>query len=302
VDIVVRGTRLHYVEGGDGFPVILLHGNGLTHAAWRHFFPQAAKHYRTIAYDLRAMGGSEAPGRRGVVFTNEDHARDLEAFLDALGIERAALVGHAFGAMVAMRTAIDHPERVRALVIVDTAAKMEGRTLASLPGWAETVERDGMLPLVEETMDRWFIPRVHRDHPDTIRFYADMVAANPPMGYAANCRGIPQYDIGSEIGSIRAPALVIGGSDDRSVSLPSKEALARGIPGARMVVVPDASHTVPEEQPETFNRVALSFLAEHIPQRVEGPGRGGRRTRRINVDGGGAADVIARSKTSTVEE
>jgi 3-oxoadipate enol-lactonase len=121
-------------------------------------------------------------------------------------------------------------------------------------------------------MDRWFIPRVHRDHPDTIRFYADMVAANPPMGYAANCRGIPQYDIGSEIGSIRAPALVIGGSDDRSVSLPSKEALARGIPGARMVVVPDASHTVPEEQPETFNRVALSFLAEHIPQRVEGPG------------------------------
>jgi 3-oxoadipate enol-lactonase len=232
--------------------------------------PELEKEYRAIAYDLRAMGRSEAPGHRGVVFTNEDHADDLGALLDLLDIDQAAFVGHAFGGMVAMRLAIDHPDRVRAMVIVDTAAKMEGTTLASLPGWAKTVEREGMGPLVDETMARWFIPRIHRDQPETIQFYADMVASNPPMGYAANCRGIPSYDIGSEIGRIRCPTLIVGGNEDRSVSIAAKAALANGIPGARLAVVADASHTVPEEQPSEFNRIALEFLRQHVPRKAVG--------------------------------
>ena len=266
MDVVANGVRLQYSESGSGYPVICLHGNGLTRDAWRHFLPELGRGHRAIAYDLRATGKSEAPGRRGVTFTNDDHARDLEAFMDALGIDRAALVGHAFGATVAMRVAIDRPERVAALVLVDIAARIGDKTRASLLGWAETVEREGMGPLVDAAMDRWFVQRMHRDHPETIQFYSIMYAANPPMGYAANCRGIPLFDVRDKLSLIRCPTLVVAGLEDRSVTVAEKTALAAGIPGARLVVVPDASHTVPEEQPEEFTRLTLEFLRQAIPR------------------------------------
>ena len=126
VDIVANGIRLQYFESGTGYPVVCIHGNGLNREMWRHLVPALSQRYQAIAYDLRGMGKSEAPGRRGVTYTNEDHGEDLEGFLDALDIDQAAFVAHAFGGFVAMRVAIDRPERVSAMVLVNTSAKMEG--------------------------------------------------------------------------------------------------------------------------------------------------------------------------------
>jgi 3-oxoadipate enol-lactonase len=265
VDVVANGSRLFYVESGvpTGFPVVLLHGNGLTHEMWRHLQPTLEAQYRVIAPHFRGMGRSEAPGRPGVTFTVEDHAADLTSLMDMLGVDRAALVGHAFGGFVALRFALDHPERVASLVLVDASAWVDGKTRDGLPRWAEKAEGEGMGVLVEPAIDRWFVPRIRDDKP-TLEFYRKMVAANPPLGYAANCRGIPQFDVRKEIGEIAAPTLVVGGAKDYSISLQQKRELADGIPGARMVVVSDASHTVPEEQPEVFNREVLAFLSQHV--------------------------------------
>ena len=263
---IANGIRLHYLESGvpTGFPVLLLHGNGLNHEMWRHLEPAlgAAASYRVIAPHFRGMGLSEAPGFPGVTWTIDDHAADLTAFMDALGIKRAALVAHAFGGFVAMQVAVDHPERVASLVLVDASAWVEGKTRDGLPAWADKAERLGMGPLVEPAMDRWFVERVRNDKA-TIELYRRMVAANPSLGYAANCRGIPQFDIRGGLSRITAPTLVIGGAEDYSISLQQKRELAEGIPGARFVEVTDASHTVPEEQPELFNREVLAFLEEH---------------------------------------
>ena len=126
-----------------------------------------------------------------------------------------------------------------------------------------------MASLVEPAVTRWFVERVHRDHPETIDLYREMVAANPPMGYAANCRGILPYDIRGDLGRISCPTLVIAGVQDISVPVDQKKFLAEQIEGARLLVYEDASHTVPEELPEEFNRVTLEFLQEVIPSEID---------------------------------
>jgi 3-oxoadipate enol-lactonase len=271
MDVIANGIRIHYLESGvrTGFPVILLHGNGLNHEMWRHLEPALRDEYRVIQPHFRGMGRSEATGYPGVTFTIDDHAADLASFLDALGIERAALVAHAYGGFVAMQLALNGPERVASMILVDTAAWVEGKTRESLPAWADKAERLGMAALVEGAMDRWFVPRI-RDDAATLDLYRRMVADNPPMGYAANCRGIPQFDLRDELGRITAPTLVVGGTEDYSISLQQKRDLAEGIPGARFVAVNDASHTVPEEQPELFNREVLAFLRQHSTHPVTG--------------------------------
>ena len=265
VDVIANGVRLQYSESGSGFPVVCMHGNGLNRDMWRHLIPELNQRYRAIAYDQRAMGKSETPGRRGLTFLNDVHAKDYQGFLDALDIDQAAIVAQAFGGFAALRTAIDRPERVKAMVLVNITAKMGGRTMTTLPEWPGTVEEHGMEPLLDEAMDRWFVQRVHREHPEVVQFYRKMLGANPPMGYAANTRGIMQYDISDELGKIRCPTLIITGNEDWSTPARDQEILAQGIPGARLAVVPDASHTVPEENAEEFNRLALEFLNEHVP-------------------------------------
>ena len=209
------------------------------------------------------MGKSEAPGRRGATYTNEDHANDLEAFLDALNIDQAGIVGHAFGGFVAMRMAIDRPERVGAMVLVNSTAKSPSSGQA--PEWARAVESDGMEAILDNQMDWWFLERVHRDHPEVIQFYRDMLGANPPMGYAANSRGVPLMDLRDELHAIQCPTLVVGGEEDRAIPPSVNEQNAEKIPHAQLVLVPDASHVVPEEQPGKFNRTTLEFLDKNIP-------------------------------------
>ena len=234
---------------------------------WRHLIPKLNQKYRAIAYELRGMGKSEAPGKQGVTYTNEDHAKDLEALLDALNISQAAIVAHAFGGFVAMRVAIDRPERVSTMVIVNTSAKLESSTVSKMaPGRATTVEIEGMEPLLDNAMARWFTERVHREHPEVIQFYREMLGANPPMGYAANARGIPLIDLRDKLNTIQCPTLVVVGKEDKATPPRENKMIAERIPGAQLVVVPNASHTVPEEQADEFNRMTLGFLDQNIPR------------------------------------
>ena len=265
MDIIANGIRLRYVESGSGYPVVCIPGNGLNTDMWRHLIPELSQRHRAIAYELRGMGNSEAPGRRGVTYTNEDHAKDLEAFLDALNINQAAIVAHAFGGFVAMRVAIDRPERISAMVLVNTSAKMESPTASKFSGWATTVETEGMEPVLDGAMARWFVERVHREHPQVIQFYREMLGANPPMGYAANSRGISRLDLRDELRTIQCPTLVVAGKEDWATPPEEHVIIAERIPGAQLVVVPNTSHTVPEEEAEEFNRTTLEFLDDNIP-------------------------------------
>ena len=266
MDILANGIRLQYIESGSGYPVICMHGNGLNRDLWRYLTPELNKKYRAIVYELRGMGKSETPGKPGATITNEDHAKDLKGLMDALNIKEAAIVAHAFGAFVSMRFAIDYAERVSAMVVVGTSAKLGGKTREGIPKWIEITEKEGVEPLLDETMERWFVESFRREHPEVIKLYRDMFAANPPMGYAANYRGILQYDLIPELHKIKCPTLVVSGAEDESTPTGDHEIIVKKIPNSKLVIVPKTSHTVPEEEVEGFNRMTLEFLNQNIPE------------------------------------
>ena len=262
MDVIANGVRLHYEEAGCGPTVICIHGLGLNTGVWRHLVPELSQRHRTIAYDLRGMGKSEAPGRRGVTHSIDLHADDLEALLDGLNIERAAMVAHAYGAFVSMRFAMTRPDRVSALVVVNTSAMMGEPGISQGLYRAAMAELEGMEPLLDVGMSRWFIESFHRERPEAIQFYREMLGSTPPLGYAASARELANMDLRPGLGQIQCPTLAVAGELDWSTPPAHHEVIARGIPKGRLVVVKKASHTVPEEQPEEFARLTLEFIQQ----------------------------------------
>lgn len=127
---------------------------------------------------------------------------------------------------------------------------------------AATAELEGMDPLIDTAMSRWFSESFRRNHPEAIHFYREMLAATPPLGYAASARAIAEMDLRSDLGLIQCPTLIIAGENDWSTPPAHHELIAQAIHNARLVVVKDAAHTISEEQPVEFNRLIVEFLNE----------------------------------------
>ena len=263
VQITVNGARFVVIESGSGVPVICLHGNGLNRDLWRHLAPSLARKYRAVVYELRGMGQSESVQQPGTTVTVQNHADDLNGLMDALGIEQAAIVAHAFGGFPAMQLAANQPHRISALVMACTSARMEGATRKVIPYWIQTAESEGMEPLVESALKRWFTASFRQAHPQIMDLYRKMIAGNPPLGYAANSRGILTYDMRDRLHAIQCPTLLISGDQDVSTPTEDHRFIAERVPNAELIVVQYASHTVPEEQPEAFNQMVLGFLDRH---------------------------------------
>jgi len=115
--VQTAGIRMHYLQQGTGDPVILIHGFPETSFEWRHQLAALGEHYAVFAPDTRGFGQTEKPGNR---VSRHLLARDIIDFMDALGIERAAVVGHDWGGIIAFKVAIDWPERVTRLALLDT--------------------------------------------------------------------------------------------------------------------------------------------------------------------------------------
>lgn len=112
----VRGNRMHYIESGAGEPVVFLHGNPTWSYLWRNVIPHVSPFCRCIAPDLMGMGRSDKPDR---AYRFAEHAQDLEAFVDALGLERVTFVAHDWGGSLAFHYLANHPERVRGLAFME---------------------------------------------------------------------------------------------------------------------------------------------------------------------------------------
>src|ERR1700693_2768795 len=125
--IHANNIRQHYMEAGEGVPVVLLHGFPETSYAWRHQVPELAKKYRVIAPDLRGYGETDKPSSG---YDKRTMATDLRELMFALNIPKIALVGHDRGARVATRFAKDHPEAMDRLVVMDNVpTRIFGREL-----------------------------------------------------------------------------------------------------------------------------------------------------------------------------
>ncbi|NNL86475.1 MAG: alpha/beta hydrolase [Myxococcales bacterium] len=263
----LNGLRLHYVEWGDpsATPMVLLHGLR-AYAHWFDAFAEAVKdRYRVLALDQRGRGDSDrAPDGD---YTREAYVRDLEAFVDALGLERFIILGHSMGGLNGIHYASRHPERVIALINVDVGPDIDpaglerirkelGETPDSFASWEDAaaflVKRH---PRASEEHRAIRLRWMFRESPDgTIAWRIDPAIFDP------NLRADSRDETWAAWKGLGCPTLIVRGGVTDILTEETCEEMVAALPNSRWVEVPEAGHMVLEDNPEGFNAASLAFL------------------------------------------
>jgi pimeloyl-ACP methyl ester carboxylesterase len=254
-----NGCRIYWEESGAGDPLLLIMGLGYSHEMWHRTRPEMAKHYRTIVFDNRGVGKSDVPAG---AYAISQMADDAAAVLDAAGVERAHVYGISMGGMIAQEMALNHPERVRSLILGCTGCGGV-HAVAAAPAVIQMLMARAMMTAEEgvEAMVPFIYgaatPRERIDEDLAIRQRTFPQAA----GYLGQVQGIMAWSCFDRLPNIHVPTLVLHGDADQLVPVENGRILARKIPGARLTLFEKASHIYPTDAPEASNQAALSFLA-----------------------------------------
>ncbi|MDQ1504612.1 MAG: 2-hydroxy-6-oxo-octa-2,4-dienoate hydrolase [Actinomycetota bacterium] len=257
------GIKTNYLDVGQGWPVVLVHGSGpgvSAYANWRLTLPALAPQLRAIAPDMVGFGFTDRPA--DIVYGMETWVRQLLAFLDALELERVSIVGNSFGGALALRVAADHPERVERLVLMGSAGLSWSMTdgLEAVWGYQPSVEN------MRRLLDLFAYDRsLVTDELAEVRYRASIEPGvqeafaamfPPPRQRWLESLATPE----DRIASLVHPTLVVHGRDDRVVPLESSLRLARLIEPADLVVFGRCGHWTQIERAAEFNALLARFL------------------------------------------
>jgi 3-oxoadipate enol-lactonase len=259
--IAANGIQVNYQVEGDGPWVVMSHSLACSLAMWTPQIAALRSRYRVLAFDTRGHGASDAPAG---AYTLEQLADDLHGLLAALKVERPHFVGLSMGGMIGMTYALKYPGVFRSLVLCDTTSRFPPE---AAPLWADRIRiatTQGMEPLVEPTLKRWFTEGYLAQRPPVVEEVARMIRATPPIGYAGCCHAIPKIDATDRLHEIRCPVQIIVGEQDAGTPVAMSKAMQEAAPGSELVILPDASHLSNLQQPEAFNRALMDFLARAL--------------------------------------
>ncbi|MGI5865220.1 MAG: alpha/beta fold hydrolase [Myxococcales bacterium] len=253
----IEGTKIHLADSGTGPAVLLLHAFPLSGGMWKKQIAALRASYRVIAPDLPGFGGSPPPTSPASI---AGFAALGLGLLDALGVEKAAVVGLSMGGYVALELQAAASERVSALVLCDTKAHADTEDgKRAREATAHAVEEEGSTqPLIERLLPNLLSPAAS---PELRREVERLIADTSVEGAAAAQRAMAKRrDFTPELGKIGCPTLVlVGGNDTLSTSAELK-GIAQAIPNARFQTIPGAGHLSNIEKPEAFNAALRSFL------------------------------------------
>ena len=266
--VQIPGVKIHYNEVGSGAPLICLHGGGPGANSWSNFaanIDALARKHRLLLVDLPQFGKSEKVTIEGPRLTF--HAGVLRKFMDALGIDRAPIVGNSFGGQVAIKTAIDYPDRVRSLVVIGSAPVIHslfcpmpvegvklianyyrgegGPTIDKMRQILKTLVFDQNIVTDQMVRERY---EASID-PDAVR-----VNSGPP--------GLRQ-DLTPEFSRVKAPTIVVWGMDDRAGALDIGLLMTRAFQNAQMHIFGQCGHWAQVEHADEFNELVLNFIHRH---------------------------------------
>ncbi len=248
------GCRLNVIPGLPGsVPMVLSNSLGTDHTLWE-FQVAAFSHQRAVwQYDTRGHGDSDKPPGD---YSIDRLGRDLVAIIDATGAGRVDLCGVSIGGLTALWVALHAPDRVRRVVLANTAAQIGDAGMWSAR--ITTVRTEGLGGLADATMTRWFTPEFRAARPEVVaRFHATIAQADA-AGYAGCCAALRDADLRALVSQVACPALVITGRRDPATPPAQGRWLAEQIAGARLVEL-DAAHLSNVERPDEFNAAVLKF-------------------------------------------
>jgi 3-oxoadipate enol-lactonase len=255
-EAIVGADRISYeVAGpGDGPVVLLAHSIGTTRMLWDGQAAALADAWRVVRYDARGHGGSSAPSGD---YSIEQLGRDALAVLDAIGVERAHVVGLSLGGMTAMWLAVHAPERIGRVVLANTAAR-----IGTSERWVERIAQvrsGGMAAIVDQAISRWFSPAFHAQDPATIAAYRHLLLGCSAVGYAGCCAVLRDADLREAIANIAAQTLIVAGDHDLATTTADADVMRARIPNATLMTLP-AAHLSNVEQPAAFTQAVRQFL------------------------------------------
>jgi non-heme chloroperoxidase len=251
------GVRLQYAETGkpDGEPIILLHGYTDSWFSYSRVLPLLAPKYRAISITQRGHGDSDRPGS----YTADDFAADVDGFMQALGIERATVVGHSMGSFIAQTVAIRYPERVKKLVLVGSATEAGNEVIVGLRDVVQTLTDPVPYQFAYEFQaSTAFVPLP----PAFLETAVQESLKLPAQVWKDVLDGLIATDNAARLAEITAPTLIIWGDRDGIFPQAEQDALAAAIPNATLSIYAETGHAPHWERPQDFAKELEKFVKD----------------------------------------
>jgi pimeloyl-ACP methyl ester carboxylesterase len=263
---VVGSRKVYYEFHGDhpGTPLVLVNGMGGSCRGWLPLqVPDFSQRHRTLIFDHRGVGGSEATDGP---FSIVDLADDLIGLLDALEIERADVLGVFMGGMIAQELAIRHPDRLRRMVLAGTFARADAKRRMILQQWRDLSLGGASIELLVRERLLWTLQDETLEQTDLIEqmlaFFTRDGAPLTEEVFAQQCEAALAHNTADRLRQITSETLVICGRRDQLTPASLHRELADEIPNAHLVTIRYGGHMVMAESAESFNHAVLQFLAE----------------------------------------
>ena len=256
--IKANGIHINYeVDGPDGAPWLILSNSLATN--FHMWDPQAdalSKSLRVLRYDQRGHGSTDAPAGP---YTFELLIADAVALMDALNIKRAHFGGLSMGGATALGFAEQHPDRLDRVIVCDSPCQS---TPQSSQQWHERIaiaEKEGMEPLVEATVGRWFPPDVLKANPPYLDKVRAMVRTTPVNGFAGCGAALADHNYAAAVATVTRPVLFMVGEKDGTTPAAMRK-MHEALKGSSYVELPGAGHISNLDQPEKFTAAIRDFV------------------------------------------
>jgi pimeloyl-ACP methyl ester carboxylesterase len=262
------GTRLYYETAGTGTPIVFVHEFGGNYWSWEPQMSYFARRHHCITFAARGYPPSDVPDHVEA-YSQAQAADDIIAVMDAVGLDRAHLVGLSMGGFACVHAGLRHGNRVLSLVAAGTGYGAEKSLEDYFKGVSEQVASN-----FEQRGSKDFAPvyaeaaaRVQFQNKDPLgwQLFADRLAKHDPKGAANTMRGVQArrpslYDMEAELAALDIPVLVMTGDEDDHCLAPGTF-LKRTVPRAGLAILPKSGHTLNLEEPALFNQLVAEFLA-----------------------------------------
>jgi 3-oxoadipate enol-lactonase len=265
--IAANGISINYEIAGEGEWLVLIHGAGDNLGIWYNQVPVFSRDYKVLTYDTRGHGQTEVTEGN---YTAGMWAEDLYGLLKTLGVKRVFVLGYSLGGMIASAFATEHPEMVKALVLVGVAGAAVGvgdreTWMARRNEQIELLETEGMLGILGQRIDpvkaTMFSPGFAKKNPQVVKKYSEIFMESSAEGYRKVLESMGQRGRPVDFSAIACPALVIVGDADVWSGPEAGKVLQQRISGSELVILP-TGHACQLERPDLFNETVLSFLGK----------------------------------------
>ncbi|WFE75609.1 3-oxoadipate enol-lactonase [Roseinatronobacter sp. S2] len=256
--VIHNNIVLHIRDEGrrNGVPVLFANSLGTDLRVWDAVLPLLPDGLRLIRYDKRGHGLSDAPP---APYTMDALVADAAAVLDELQVTKAVIVGLSIGGMIAQGLAHARPDLVRGIVLMDTAARIGPEQM-----WTDRIKAvhdNGIAPLADGVLARWFAPAFHRDHAGQLAVWRNMLCRTTRDGYAGCCAAIAGADLTEATRALDLPAIAMAGSEDGATP-PELVRATADLMGAPFHLIDGAGHLPCVENPARVAALIATFLKE----------------------------------------